>query len=187
MFTDEEKALLARVTKTMQIIVGALAAGIVSFFVIVLAITTSNPPKPPDTPMLSYMAVVAAAVACVAAMFIPGIVLRSQRQAILNRRPALETDRRGGQPVSEAERNLMPYVHGCQTALIIRSAILEGAAFFCLIAYMQEGLNWGVICAFVLLLIILAGMPTRSRVEETIEREQRAVEELRLMGAVDAR
>jgi hypothetical protein len=187
MFTEEERAFLARVTRTMQIIVGALAGGVVMFFVAVLVITSDNPPKPPDTPILSYMAVAAALAAILVATLFPGLVLRSQRQAILNGKPALEAGPKGGQPLSEAEQQLMPFLGGYQTALIIRSAILEGAAFFCLIAYMQEGQLWSLVCAGVLLLFVLAGMPTRSRVEDAVERERRAIEELRQMQMIDAR
>lgn len=187
MFTEEERAFLARVTRTMQIIVGALAGGVVMFFVAVLAITSGNPPKPPDTPMLSYMALAAAPAAILVAMFFPGFVLRSQRQAMLAGQPTLQAGSTGGRPLPEAEQKLMPFVGGYQTALIIRSAILEGAAFFCLVAYMIEGQTWSLVGAGVLLLFILTGVPTRSRIEDAVERERRAIEELRQMQMIDAR
>lgn len=187
MFTEEERAFLARATLTMQIIVGALAAGVVMFFLVVLVMTVGNPPQPPDVPMLSYMSLAAAPAAILVALLFPGIVQRSQRQAILDGKPTLKAGPVGGPPLPAAEEKLMPFVGGYQTALIIRSAILEGAAFFCLIAYTIEGQTWSLVGAVVLLLFVLAGVPTRSRVEDAVEREQRAIEEARQLRAIDAR
>jgi hypothetical protein len=39
----------------------------------------------------------------------------------------------------------------------------------------------------VLLLFLLSGMPTRSRVEDFIDQEQRVLDELREMRTIDAR
>jgi hypothetical protein len=52
---------------------------------------------------------------------------------------------------------------------------------------MLNGLWWNLGIAGVLVLFILAGFPTRSRANETIERERRTVEELRQVRAFDTR
>lgn len=187
MFTEEERAFLARATRTMQIIVGSLATGVVMFGAVTLVLATQQPKPVPDTPLLTYMSIVAAPVAILIAFMFPSVLVRSQRRAILAGKPTLNVGSIGGEPLPEAEQNLGPYLAGYQTALIVRSAILEGAAFFCLIAFMLEGQTVSLVAVGVLLLLLLSGVPTRSRVEEAIERERRAVNELREMGAIDAR
>lgn len=188
MFTEEERALLAQATRTMQVIVGALAAGIVSLLIVVLAISFGRAAPPPEMPMLTYMALALFPVAILVATLFPGVVLRSQRQGILNGSPKLEASATGFSTRIPAGGDIVaPYIGGYQTAVILRSAILEGAAFFALVVYLLDGLWWSLAAAAVLLLYILAGMPTRSRAEEAVKREQRAVEELRQMRAIDAR
>lgn len=188
MFTEEERAFLTRATRTLQIIVGALAAGVLSFLVVVLVVNSTRAVRPPETPILTYMAIAAAPAAILAATLVPGFVLRGQRQSILDGSTPSPPASSGAsiQPDS-ATASFQTYFGGYQTALIIRSAILEGAAFFALVACLQEGLWWSLVVAMVLLLFILAGFPTGSRVAEAVEREQRAVEELRQMRAIDAR
>jgi hypothetical protein len=187
MFTEEERTFLARATLTMQIIVGSLAAGVVMFSAVTLVLATQQPKPVADTPLLTYMSIVAAPVAILAALTIPGFLVRSQRQPILAGKPTLRAGSIGGSPLPEAEQSLGPYIGGYQTALIVRSAILEGAAFFSLMAFMLEGQTASLVAVGVLFLFILSGVPTRSRVEEAIERQRRTVDEMRQMRAIDAR
>jgi len=186
MFTEEERASLARVTRTMQIIVGSLATGVVMFSAVTLMLAAQQPKPAPDVPLLTYLSIAAAPAAILAALTIPGFLVRHQRQAILGGEPTLNVGSIGAAPLTEAEQNLGPYIAGYQTALIIRSTILEGAAFFALMAFMLEGQTMSLVAAGVLLLFILSGVPTRSRVEETIERQRRAVNELSELRAIDA-
>jgi drug/metabolite transporter (DMT)-like permease len=187
MLTDEDRAYLARATRTMQIIVGALAGGVLSFFGVALVLTQQQAGPLPAEPMLTYIAIVGAFVALVMAMIFPGIVIRNQRQAILAGKPTLKAGSIGGPPLPEAERELGPLVAGYQTALIIRGALLEGAASFCLVAYLLEGQSLGLVGAGVLLLFLLGAFPTRSKVEDAIEGERTTIEQLRQMEPTDAR
>jgi hypothetical protein len=177
MLTDDERAYLARAALTMQIIVGALAGGVLSFFCVVLVLGQQQPGPPPDEPMLTYMSIVTAFVAIAVAMIFPGVVIRNQRQSI----------QAGKSKPPEAARELGPLVAGYQTALIIRSAILEGAAFFCLVAYMLERQTLSLFGAGMLLVFLLGGFPTRSKLEDVIENERTTIEQLRQMGPTDAR
>ena len=74
-----------------------------------------------------------------------------------------------------------------QTVLIIRSALLEGGTFFALIAFMLERQAPSLVVAGVLILALVSGLPTRSKVEEAIESERRQIEQLRQMESIDAR
>jgi hypothetical protein len=185
MSTDDDKAALAQATLTMQIIVGAMAAGVIMFMIVTLVVSAGEEGEPPETPMLTYMSLAVAPAAILVALLFPGVLVRSQREAILSN-TALQPEA-GASPAADAQPTRMLLVGGYQTALIIRTAILEGAAFFSLIAFMLEGQAWILIVTGVLLLFILSGLPTQSRVEDAIEREQRAIDELRAVRGIDAR
>jgi hypothetical protein len=187
MLTDAHRQYLGGVTRTMQIIVAAMAAGVIIFFGIVVAIADMQPGPPPDEPRLTYIAIVAAFAALIVAIVFPGIVQRSQRQAILAGKSTPLACANALKSLPEDVRELAPLVNGYQSALIIRSALLEGAAFFCLVAYMLEHNALSLAGAGMMLLFMLFGFPTRSKVEEAIETERTTIEQLRQMGPTDVR
>lgn len=187
MFTNEERAFLAQATQTMQIIVGALAAGVVLFFLVTLVVAANGERQVPETPLISYMAIAATPMAILMALIVPGVVMRSHREAIVAGNATSQEEAASVPPLPAEEEKLLPLMGGYQTALILRTAILEGAAFLCLTAYMLEGQAWVLIGAGLLLLFMLAAMPTRSRVEDAIERERQAANELRQMRVIHGR
>jgi len=155
MFTEEERAWLAQATTTMQIIVGALASGVLLFLGVALLITRQAGGPPADEPLLTYLSVALAAGSIVAALVVPGILIRRQRNAILAGKAKFQIGSIGGAPLPEADRTLGPFVASYQTARILRSAILEGAAFFCLLAYLIERRTPALVAAGVLVLVLL--------------------------------
>lgn len=181
MLTDEERAYLANATRVMQIIVAALAGGVLSFFVVSLVIGPLQP-GPAGRSILTHIAVVGAFVSLVLASVVSSVVIRVQRRGILAGQPTLTTGSVGGSTPPGVDQQLGPLVAGYQTALILRIAVLEGAAFFCLVTYMLERQSLSLVAAGVLLLAILAGFPTPSKVEDVIEGERRAIAQLRQMG-----
>jgi len=187
MLTDDEKAVVAQATLTMQIIVGSLAAGVIIFFVVTLFVAAGGEAAPPEMPLLTYMSLAIAPAAILVAVLFPGVLIRSQRETMLADVATSQSSFADESPAHDSRSKLMKLIGGYQTALIIRSAILEGAAFFSLIAYMLEGQTGILLVAGVLLLLILSGLPTRSRVEKFIDREQRVIDELREMRTIDAR
>jgi hypothetical protein len=50
--------------------------------------------------------------------------------------------------------------------MIMAFAILEGAAMFCIVAYLIEGMGWTIVAAAVLWLFMLFRFPLPSRVED---------------------
>jgi hypothetical protein len=187
MLTDDEKTVVAQATLTMQIIVGALAGGVIMFFVVTLFVTAGGEAGPPEMPLLTYMSLAFAPAAILVAMLFPGVLIRSQRETMLAGVATSQSIPADKPPAQDSQSKLMRLVGGYQTALIIRSAILEGAAFFSLLAYMLEGQALILLVVGVLLLFLLSGMPTRSRVEDFIDQEQRVLDELREMRTIDAR
>jgi hypothetical protein len=60
-----------------------------------------------------------------------------------------------------------------QTATIVGAALLEGAAFFLLVAYFVEGTSWTLPAALaVWLLLAWLHFPTRSSVEHWLTEQQ---------------
>jgi hypothetical protein len=164
MLSDAERDQLKGPVLTMQIIVGALALGIVNFLlVVVFAIKPQPLQNPAGQPLLTYMAVGGAVLAVVASIFVPMIIAGAMRKTVLDSSADTQSSR------SKEAANAGPLVQMYQTLLIIRCAFIEGAAFFSLVAYMIEGQTAALATAGVLLLILLAHFPTRSRVENWIE------------------
>ncbi len=187
MLTEDERAYLARATRTMQIIVGALAWGIVSFLVVVLFLVPGAQGPPPDSAFMTYLSVVVALASLIAALIVPGIVLRSHRQGFVAGNSPIAASIQVGANPTLAKRELGPLALSYQTALIIRSAFLEGGAFFCLVAFMIERQTLSLVAAAAMLLFLLAGFPTRSKVEDAIESQRTTIEQLRGMEPIDAR
>jgi hypothetical protein len=143
--------------RTMQIIVGALAFGVVNFLVVALWIVLSGNDPPVVPPSLTYVAIGAAVIAVVASFVVPSIIAGPLKRQMATDESASSL------PV--VTRHAAVY----QTMLIIRCAILEGAAFFCLVSYLVEHHIAGPVAATLLLLVIVAQIPTHSRLESWIE------------------
>jgi hypothetical protein len=186
MLTDEERDYLQRMTRVMQIIVAALAFGAASFFGIVLVLPPPAGPGGPDERLMTYLSIAVGLGSFCAAMILPGIIARNQRREIASGR-SLATLEKNMPAFPEALREIGPITMSFQTVLIIRSALLEGGTFFALIAFMIERQAPSLVVAGVLILALVSGMPTRSKVEEAIDDERRQIELLRQMEPIDAR
>jgi hypothetical protein len=167
MLDDTQRERLKPLVRTMQIIVGALAIGVLNFEVIALFIVMSSKDPAVDPPRMTYAALVAAAVAFLASALVGTFLVGRMKQQIAV-----------AQATTRDNLDIRRYAATYQTLLIIRCAILEGAAFFCLVSFMIEHHIGGVILATLLLLAILAQFPTLSRLESWIETELVATEQL---------
>jgi hypothetical protein len=67
-----------------------------------------------------------------------------------------------------------------QTRLIVANALLEGAAFFCLIAYMVEVQPLCLGTPIVLVLVMVSQIPTQNRLETWVSQELETIEQLRI-------
>lgn len=179
MLTDEERDYLGKMTRVMQIIVAALAFGVISFLGVVLVLI---PPAAPGERTLTYLSAIVGFFAPVVAIFAPRLIESKQREAIASGAGTMAS-----RQAPETIREVAGIVSGYQTRLIIRAAFIEGAAFFATVAYMIERQPLSLAVAGALLLALLSCFPTRSKVEEAVENERREIRELRQMGAGDAR
>lgn len=167
---------LAPVTRQLQIIVGALVAGTVSFLAIVLVMTANKAIErlQADLPIMTFVALAFAASAVLARVIAPRIIVTQGRRKILrgtwqppqgpaaSARTAAFLERTG-----DAGKLAMLLT----TRTIVAAAILEGAAFFALVAYMLERSPLSLIVAVALILALILHIPTCSRTVHWIEEQ----------------
>ena len=145
-FTKPQLDQLAAQRMTARIIVGALIAGMVFFFIITTIVGGSFAEANFELSLqkiVSVLAVGYALVAIVASLIAPKFVYKKTAMA-------------GAQPTDqEIEKTQVQY----QTEMIISSALLEGAAFFCLIAFMIESSLFALIGAAACLFFLVLKFP----------------------------
>lgn len=145
--------------RTMQIIVGALILGVLSFVGVALFIKFPKlVPAPPvpgvaQFPVIAYFAMGMAAILFAARLVVPSIITQQLVRQLLQNKP---TD--------QLTKNEFYSVY--QTGLIIATALLEGAAFFNILAYVLQEQLWSLGVAGGLVVAMAAGFPTAERVDE---------------------
>jgi hypothetical protein len=151
--------------RVMRIVHGALCLGVVIFAVVVVLARMDVVPLggaaqllPPAVPLVSYIGVAFAGIIFAVFLILPGILESAWRKQV--GRPGSD----GGAP----DQWWALY----QTRLIMRSALLEGAAFFQLIAYLIEGQPWSLGVGLGLLVVLLTQFPTRGGVEWWVESQR---------------
>jgi hypothetical protein len=162
--------------RVMQIIVGAMSFGCLSFLIIAIFVSQNinkaDLNKAPDQSMLSYIALpVAAIVLCVWAVF-PVIVVSQGRKKIQQElfSDAKQTSENSADDKMEIENSKAQMLIGLlQTKIIVACAILEGAVFFLLIAHIAEHSLISLAAAVVLLFLLVAQMPTSGRATYWVE------------------
>jgi hypothetical protein len=183
MLTNDQREYVKLAVRTMQIIAAALAAGIGTFFAVVLVVSANAIPAaaPPAGPLISYIAAAVGLAGVFAWAVAPRIITGSIRQAIVHGKSTPQAGLSQNLPMTEERLQIRPIIAMYQTSLIAGGAILEGAAFFNLVAYMIEQQPMNLVVAGVLLLLLLSQIPTASRVESWIESELTTIDQLRLM------
>lgn len=156
MLNEAQREELRIPLRTMQIIVGVLALGVLNFLAVVLFITGTSQDQPKTEPFLSYIGAAGAALVIVVSMLVPRLMGASARRSF---------------SAEAKSTSVRPLASAYQTLLIIRCALLEGAAFFCLVAHLLERQPIALVAAGVLLLVLVANFPTASRLEAWVETE----------------
>ncbi len=143
---------LAPMLVTCKIIAGALIFGVVSFAAVAIALRRGRDPEP--NTLLSIIAAVFAVGTVVVRQVVLGVMV--------------------GRAVPKSSEPTVPTSFQLyQTRMIVGLALLEGAAFFNVIAYLIEGHWWSFLVVAALLAWMLASFPTHARLKQWIEdREQ---------------
>ncbi len=149
-----------------QIIVAALVAGCLFFLLIVLLIVPGKLggwDLGLGKPMTCVALVVAFGLLAVR-IIVPGVITAQLLRQLARREPK--------------EPGWKDLFGVYQTTLIIKAAMLEGATFLLLVTHMLERSPWTLAVAVAFLMILLVHMPTRSRVDDWIERQSQEVKEM---------
>jgi hypothetical protein len=174
--TELSSSLPARV-RIMQIIAGALLLGVLSFLAVVLFIRSQQANAPPDIPIISLVGVAVLVSNIATALFVPPLVLQGGlRRLAGSRKPS-----RGG----EADTSGLLVLR--QTTLILVLALLEGAAFLGIIAYLLEGSAIGLGVAGVAVLVMLFHFPTEDRVRSWVRQQEQRLTNMRLEASAGSR
>jgi hypothetical protein len=138
--------------RLMQIIAGALIMGVVMFALIAtLALGALN--EAPSNTMIAYIGAGFAVMVVAAHLVVPEAVKAAALKA-----------------TSDRDAEFLCGIY--QTRMIIALALLEGAAFFNIVALMIAHTWWSLAIAGALLLLMLARFPTRTSIEHWIETQQ---------------
>jgi hypothetical protein len=161
--------------RTMQIICGALAAGIVTFLVVVLVLNGA-PDAAAEPGVLTFISAGFFLVMLVISFLVPRIIVQGQiKQIALGTWKPPQQLPAGFDLSSESAKLLLAY----QTHMIVRLAMLEGAAFFALIAYLLEG-HWLALCVGIAALaLLLSQFPTRGRLENWADHARAQMQAIR--------
>ena len=181
------------VTRTCQIIVGALVMGVLTFLAIVvfLNVGPGNPAAGPgiggaalplpgggSLPLMTALAVVLGIIGLVMSFTVPHVFVAGTRRTIAREVPPATTPHKPSEPAlvypaGDTGRLLPVYT----TQLILGAAINEGMAFFAAIAYMLERHPVALGTAIVLLGGLIARFPTADRVNAWLDQQ---LEQLRI-------
>jgi hypothetical protein len=197
---QDPRDAIDQVTRTTQIIVGALISGVTIFLLIVgfmvhfgvlgavagapgqaaapnvpgAAAPGNNPAAGPglglSMPLLTYIAVGMAAIMLPLSFILPGIVANQSLRA------AAASGTAGGPSPTTASAKAPGAVGGpaaaFQTSAIVGGALNEGAAFFAGIAYLIEQNVIALVVAVILLAVMVVRFPTRERVDRWIAQQE---------------
>ncbi|MGA2616779.1 MAG: hypothetical protein ABSF26_04160 [Thermoguttaceae bacterium] len=180
MSDDSWQADVTKMTRILQIVVGALVAGTLFFLVIALTIGPQGVPSAAPLPIsLTLIAALFTGMMLIArAVCIWQVTARGRRQiAGGTYRPVSPQQWSGaaGKPVGDAQSLFMVF----QTRTIASAAMFEGCAFFATICYLIEGGPISLALAVCLILGVAAHFPTPARVIGWIERQLETLEEER--------
>jgi hypothetical protein len=156
--------------RTLQIIVAAIAMGCAMFMVIAVAIGWNRAASEPS--VLTYLAAAFAATAIIVRSIVPGLAVSQGRKKILRETPARE-------PADDWPIKLMRLM---TAKTIVAAAVLEGATFFLLVAYLVEKSPWTLGIAIALLIGILLNWPTQSSAQAWIGGQLQRLEEEQQSG-----
>jgi hypothetical protein len=175
MNTDDEDLTYRTRTRVIQIIAGAILAGLLMFIAIV-AIMVMNDNQPGranafgDLPLLSLMGCGLLAVNLPLSVIVPSAMAKNGVRQL--------AARTGENPQTFTGE----LINVWQTSFIVSRALLEGAGFLGALAYMVEKHWLGLAVALAVALIMLVTFPTEGRIRAWVERQQAALDEMRLQS-----
>ena len=172
MLSQAQRSQLAGQLVTMRILVGAMAAGVLVFLVLALAMASGRPD--PES-RISHGAVLVACLAAIACAIVPRLVTRSLLSAAAHGQAGQSAE--PGGPAPEGQSAVGPLLGLYQTRLLVSAAILEGAALLNIVAYVLEKQPLSIAVAVILLLLMLVQFPSQRRVEDWVTRQLQDIDQ----------
>ncbi len=162
MFDKEWRKELPAKIRTLQIIVGAMSFGCFCFLIIVILVS-QNLNKAADQLILTYIALMIAAIIFGVWGILPFVIVfqgRKKIQQTLRFNAKRESESFADDKKEKENSKAQMLINLLQTKILVGSAILEGAVFFLLIAYMAEHSMLCISAAIALLFLLIAQIPT---------------------------
>jgi hypothetical protein len=157
MSLSDQQGAVALITRTLQIIIASLAAGVTIFLLISLVV--GRPGNAPQAilaglPVLTAVSLLFALIVIPLSIVVPTLITDSRRKQLVKTPP---------------EQDRHELITTYQTQKIVGGALNEGVAFFTAIAYFVERNPVALGLTLLLILGIVARFPTSSKVEEWLE------------------
>jgi hypothetical protein len=207
MSTINDENIINSMTRTLQIIAGALIVGVVLFLGVATVMGPLVPaaragaapgrgaganaaPQPATDSMdigdiITWVAVLLAAIILPLSFVVPRYVASGIRRNIAAGKwtpPVAPNDPRGSISREALQSDTGKLAFAYQTPFIIGAALNEGVAFFAAVAYMVGGNPIALGLALLLLGALILRFPTRPRVASWIERQQELLAQDRQAG-----
>ncbi|MGD0089551.1 MAG: hypothetical protein ABSE73_06485 [Planctomycetota bacterium] len=189
-----------RMLHGLQIIVGAMCLGVIGFGVLAVSLPIGAKPALPFPGFMLCSGAVFTALTWMAGVVVGGAMLANARRRIAAGQQKVDSQTFGALRVGALflPSSSSPSVfeatfverHGDAALLcweyrkltVIRAALLEGSAFFMLVAYMLEG-HWGSEALAALLIAgLILRIPTRGHLARWLDDQLQLVENQRSMG-----
>ncbi|NQT15463.1 MAG: hypothetical protein HQ582_22085 [Planctomycetes bacterium] len=178
---------IVRPVRVLQIITGALGGGGIVWVAMVLFMRLQDDGPAPgaaEGPMLVYLALGFAAAMLLARAVVPARLVSTSRRKIAEGTWKLPKQTGGDSSMFSPEFLAKTGDAGklCSVFMMktmVETSMLEGAAFFALVAYLIEGITLSLATATVLIVAVALHFPTRGRVVGWIERQLTLLDEQR--------
>jgi hypothetical protein len=155
----------------MRIIIVALVLGLAVFCGIAVVVREmGNMPAPPATPLLTYLSFAWAALMLAGSFIVPVGFMVGQRRRLAQVDYPTELAHPETAPTDPAVAGMWLGMYHVQ--LVMGAAMLEGAGFFLLIAYMIEGTVLSLAAGIVFIVLMAVRFPTRARVERWMDKQR---------------
>ena len=174
--TDEERFAIEGMLRTGRIMVAALAMGVLMFLVMAAFVLRSGRPPVAEpwglgrffTPFAIGFAALAVGLRLVLPRFVVGM---SRKTLGSGKSPLPKSSRTGGRGLTLPEGDLGLVLGLWMLKTFTGAGILEGAAFFAVIAYVFEGTMISLVVGLILVVLLLASFPTRSGIEGFLQEQ----------------
>ncbi len=176
---EQRLSALTPLVRTLQIIVAALASGVL-MFALITVFRPGGGFKPWDTNAIVSVILAIVSIGMIPARwFVPAILVQAATRQIALAGTSSNTARDHQPAATDDDEFRLLAVF--QTRTIIAGAILEGTALMNLVAFLLEGQAYSFVLALLCLAGILAGFPTQHAVTGWLEHQLRRVREMRDM------